>query len=97
VLDSFTAVFMHDAERAAIAAAVGQRDGFWISLDPLVPLGTTANRCVHDLPVDPRLVADNRAGGVFALLSIVGSIDGRRIERVLATAHPSGTRMTWLR
>lgn len=95
VLDSFTAVFMDDAERAAIAAAVGQRDGFWISLDPLVPLGTTADRCVHDLPVDPQLVADNRAGGVFALLSIVGSIDGRRIERVLGTAHSSGTRMTW--
>ena len=96
VLDSFTAVFMDEAERAAIAAAVEQRNGCWIALDPLVPLGTTADRCVHDLPVDPQVVAENRAGGVVGLLSVVGTIDGRRIECVLATAHPSGTRMTWL-
>lgn len=96
VIDSYTAVFMDDTERAAIASAVAARDGWWISLDPLVPLGTTADRCVQDLPVDPRLVADNRAGGVFALLSVAGWTGGRRVARVLATAHPSGTRMSWL-
>jgi hypothetical protein len=98
VLDSYTAVFFDDAERAAMRATLDAagRDIVWISLDPLVPLGTTADRCVHDLPVDPDLVARNRAGGVFAVLSLRGIVAGRRIERILATAHPSGTRMRWL-
>jgi hypothetical protein len=98
VLDSYTAVFFDDAGRAAMHAAVdaAPRDVVWISLDPLVPLGTTADRCVHDLPVDPDLVARNRAGGVFAVLSLRGTIGGHRIERILATAHPSGARMRWL-
>ena len=98
VLDSYTAVFLDDAGRAAMRATVdgAGRDVIWISLDPLVPLGTTADRCVHDLPVDPRLVARNQAGGVFAVLSLRGTVGGDRIERILATAHPSGTRMWWL-
>jgi hypothetical protein len=64
--------------------------------DPTVPLGTRADRCVHDLPVDPDLVARNHAGGVFAILSLRGTIGGRKLDRILATAHPSGTRMRWL-
>ena len=71
------------------------RDVVWIALDPLVPLGTTADRCVQDIPVDRQLVELNRTGGVFAVLSFVASIGGTRTERVLATAHPSGTQMTW--
>ncbi len=98
VLDSYTAVFLDDAGRAAMRATVdgAHCDIAWISLDPLVPLGTAADRCVHDLPVDPELVARNRAGGVFAVLSLRGHIGGRTIRRILATAHPSGTRMRWL-
>jgi len=41
-------------------------------------------------------VARNQAGGVFAVLSLRGTVGGDRIERILATAHPSGTRMWWL-
>jgi hypothetical protein len=84
--------------RAAMRATVDQagRDVVWISLDPLVPLGTTADRCVHDLPVDPDVVARNRAGGVFAVLSLRGTVGGTRLDRILATAHSSGTRMRWL-
>ena len=98
VVDSYTAVFLDDAGRAAMRAVVdgARRDVVWISLDPLVPLGTTADRCVHDLPVDRELVARNRAGGVFAVLSLRGTVGGRRIAQILATAHPSGTRMRWL-
>ena len=98
VTDSYTAVFIDDTGRRAMRAAVTEagRDVAWIALDPLVPLGTTADRCVQDLRVDPQLIERNRTGGVFAVLSIVASIGGARTERVLATAHPSGTRMTWL-
>jgi hypothetical protein len=98
VLDSYTAVFLDDAGRAALRATVdgAGRDVVWISLDPLVPLGTTAERCVHDLPVDGDLIARNRAGGVFAVLSVRGHVGATTIGRVLATAHPSGTRMRWL-
>jgi hypothetical protein len=98
VIDSYTAVFCDDDERARLAAAVAGcgRDAVWISLDPLVPLGTAADRAVQALPVDERLVEANRAGGVFAVLSFWGSIAGEHIGRVLATAHPSGARMAWL-
>ena len=98
VTDSYTAVFLDDAGRRAMRKAVTPtgRDAVWISLDPLVPLGTRAERCVHDLPVPVELVEHNRAGGVFAVLSVVGSVGGAPIGRILATAHPSGTRMTWL-
>ena len=98
VTDSYTAVFVDDAGRRAMRTAVTDagRDVVWIALDPLVPLGTTADRCVQDIPVDRQLVELNRTGGVFAVLSFVASIGGTRTERVLATAHPSGTQMTWL-
>ena len=98
VTDSYTAVFMDDSGRQAMGDAVAGHggDAVWISLDPLVPLGTAADRSAHGLPVDPVLVERNRAGGVFALLSVVGRIGAVRLGSVLATAHPSGTRMDWL-
>lgn len=97
VVDSYTAVFMDDGARRAMGDVVmgRDRDAAWISLDPLVPLGTAAERCVQDLPVDHELIEANRAGGVFAMLSVVASIGARRAAEVLATAHPSGTRMAW--
>lgn len=96
VTDSYTAVFLDADERQAIRRAVEDRgDAVWISLDPLVPLGTAAEHCVQDLAVDRDLVELNRAGGVFAVLSVVGAIRGEPIHRILATAHPSGTQMTW--
>jgi hypothetical protein len=98
VVDSYTAVFFDDEARAQLAATIARdgRDAAWISLDPLIPLGTDARHSVQGLPVDPELVRRNRSGGVFALLSILGTVGGRAIDGVLATAHPSGTRMTWL-
>lgn len=100
VVDTYTAVFFDDAGQrrcGEIVAAVGQeRDVAWISLDPLVPLGTAARRSVQGLDVPPELVEQNRAGGVFALLSVVAHLDGRPSSDLLATAHPSGTRLRWL-
>jgi hypothetical protein len=98
VADSYTAVFFDDAGRRDLGAAVAGsgRDAVWISLDPLVPLGTAADRSAQSLPVAPQLVERNRTGGVFAVLSMVGSIAGAPVDGVLATAHPSGMRMTWI-
>ena len=67
VVDSYTAVFFDDDARAQLAATIelDGRDGAWISLDPLIPLGTEARHSVQGLPVDPELVRRNRSGGVF--------------------------------
>jgi hypothetical protein len=59
-------------------------------------LGTEARSSVQGVPVPDELVTRNRQGGVFALLTMVTHLDGRTSSDLLATAHPSGTRMTWL-
>jgi hypothetical protein len=100
VVDSYTSVFFDDAQAAVmrdVIADVGaDRDVAWIALDPLVPLGTRARRTVQGVDAPARLVEQNRRGGVFAALSLVSYVDGYATSRLLATAHPSGTRMEWL-
>jgi hypothetical protein len=100
VVDTYTAVFLdHDGQaqlHATLRERGATRDLAWISLDPLVPLGTAARSSVQGVPVPDELVTRNRQGGVFALLTMVTHLDGRTSSDLLATAHPSGTRMTWL-
>jgi hypothetical protein len=100
VVDAYTAVFFDDDAqrrlRELIANSGRHRDTAWVSLDPLVPLGTRARRSVQGVDAPEQLVEHNRRGGVFAVLSIVAHLDGQTTTRLLATAHPSGTRMEWL-
>jgi hypothetical protein len=100
VTDSYAAVFFDDDAqhhlRELIARVGRTHDVAWISLDPLVPLGTGARRTVQGADAPERLVEQNRRGGVFAVLSILAHLDGQTTTRLLATAHPSGTRMEWL-
>jgi hypothetical protein len=100
VMDTYTAVFFGDDGRRRlgdlIAAYGRERDVVWISLDPLVPLGTHARRTVQGVDAPERLVTENRRGGVFAVLSIVTHVGSETTTRLLALAHPSGTRMEWL-
>jgi hypothetical protein len=100
VVDTYTAVFLDHDGQTQLAAMLRERgaarDLAWISLDPLVPLGTEARSCVQGVPVPAELVTRNREGGVFALLSMVSHLGGQADSDLLATAHPSGTRMTWL-
>jgi hypothetical protein len=100
VVDSYTAVFLDDARQqhmGEIISGLGrERDVAWIALDPLVPLGTRARRTVQGVDAPTRLVEQNRRGGVFAALSLVAYLDGTASSRLLAAAHPSGTRMEWL-
>jgi hypothetical protein len=100
VVDSYAAVFFDEARQhdmSKVISSLGRkRDVAWIALDPLVPLGTHARRTVQGADAPIRLVEQNRRGGAFAALSFVAYLDGNASSRLLATAHPSGTRTEWL-
>jgi hypothetical protein len=100
VVDSYTAVFFDDTlqrHTGEVISRLGrERDVAWVALDPLVPLGTRARRTVQGVDAPIHLVEQNRRGGAFAALSLVAHLDGTASSRLLATAHPSGTRMEWL-
>lgn len=100
VVDAYTAVFFTDDERGRFRQLLRQagsaRDLAWISLDPLVPLGTAGRNSVQDLNVPDELVAGYQRHGVFALLGLVSFEHGHEGGAILAHAHPSGTSVTWL-
>jgi hypothetical protein len=100
VVDSYTAVFFSADERARLRSILGHRgaDGrlAWISLDPLVPLGTAGRDSVQGLEVPSRLVLDYQRQGVFALLGLMTFDHGDETGALLARAHPSGTSLSWL-
>lgn len=99
VVDTYTAVFFDERKRSwmsdLLSTLSNRREIVWISLDPLVPLGTAATHAVHGT-VPPALVEENHRGGVFAVLSVMRFGGEPRRSQLLATAHPSGTRMRWL-
>lgn len=100
VTDTYTAVFFSDEQRSQLGEILARRgaigDVAWISLDPLVPLGTEGRRSVQGLDVPHTLVTEYQRGGVFALLSLLCVERGRRHGSLLGRAHPSGTSMSWL-
>jgi hypothetical protein len=100
VIDTYTAVFFTDGDRARLRAVLEEQAGArplaWISLDPLVPLGTAGRDSVQGLAVPRQLVLDYQQRGVFALLGVMTFDRGVCGGRVLARAHPSGTSLTWL-
>ncbi len=100
IVDTYTVVFFSDEERSQLQDLLRERgsirDAAWISLDPLVPLGTEGRDSVQGLDVPAPLVAEYQQSGVFALLGLVSFEQGRPYRRLLARAHPSGTRVGWL-
>lgn len=100
VTDTYTAVFFSDEQRGQLGEVLAQRSAIgdiaWISLDPLVPLGTEGRHSVQGLDVPHALVTEYQRGGVFALLGLLYVERGRRHGGLLARAHPSGTSMSWL-
>lgn len=100
VVDAYTAVFFSEDERARLHTVLrrSRRRALvaWVSLDPLVPLGTAGRDSVQGLAVPSRVVAAYQRGGVFALLGLL--VLGPEGEHgvVLARAHPSGTELTWM-
>lgn len=100
ITDSYAAVFFSDADRNALREVLeheaSRRDIAWISLDPLVPLGTEGRDSVQGLDVPDLLVRRYQEDGVFGLLGLILYQSGRPRRWMLGTAHPSGTRLTWL-
>ena len=100
VIDAYTAVFFDDRGQRRMSEVVAEcgsrRDVAWISLDPLVPLGTAAQRSVQALDVPPRLVQMNTATG--ACSHCCRSSPTSTAARGPPPGHrpPSGARMEWL-
>jgi hypothetical protein len=92
VVDSYVGVFFSpDALgrfRALMDAAGAERDMVWISVDPLVPMGSHATHSVLGLPAPPELLQRNRRDGVFGVVGRLTYRRGRREGELLALAHP---------
>ena len=100
LLDTFVAVFFEPGELAALRALVdragAQRDLDWISIDPLVPMGTSASDCVTGADVPRAIIERNREEGVFGVISRVSYRNGERTRTVLGLAHPGAAWLEWL-
>jgi hypothetical protein len=100
LVDSYVHVFFAAADlvrfRELVDRVGSERDLDWVSLDPLVPLGASANRTVAGMPVPPGLIERNRREGVFGVLGRLGYRQGRRSADLLAIAHPGAAWLEWL-
>jgi hypothetical protein len=98
--DAYTAVFFSEEQLARlneiVAGTGASRDIAWISLDPLIPLGSRGRSSVQGLDLPGPLISRYQREGVFSILGVVSYEDGRRRQRLLARSHPSGTWMEWL-
>lgn len=100
VTDAYLAVFLPAAKRAKLftilSGASRSRQVTWLSLDPLVPLGSSGRDSVQGLTVPAPLVADYQAHGVFAVLGARSFDRAAESGTLLARAHPSGQWVEWL-
>jgi len=99
LVDSYVHVFLPPERLAAFRKAVAEigrvRDVEWISVDPLVPLGSAATGTVQGLEVPPDWLRDNRDGGVFGVIGRVSIRNGVRHGAVLGRAHPGAAWLEW--
>lgn len=100
LLDSYVNVFFSADELTRFRALVddlgAERDLDWISIDPLVPLGGSADRSVLGIPVPPALVARSQREGVFGVVGRLRYRGGRRSGMLLGVAHPGAYWLEWL-
>jgi hypothetical protein len=100
LLDTFAAVFFDPAQLERLRALVDrvgtERDLDWISIDPLVPMGTSATDCVTGAGVPPAVIERNREEGVFGVISRASYRGGQRTRAVLGLAHPGAAWVEWL-
>jgi hypothetical protein len=100
VTDAYLAVFLPASQRArlftVLSSASRIRPVTWLSLDPLIPLGSSGRDTVQGLAVPASLVADYQARGVFAVLGERSFDQAAEGGTLLARAHPSGQWVEWL-
>jgi hypothetical protein len=100
VIDTYVNVFFTTEDRKRFRALLDEfgarRDLDWISIDPLVPLGGTADRTVLDVPAPPSLIERNRREGVFGVIGRVQYRAGERSRSLLGIAHPGAAWLEWI-
>jgi hypothetical protein len=101
LLDTYVQVFFSadelDRFRGIVKQFGARRDLDWISVDPLVPLGGAADKCVLDVPVPPGLVERSRRHGLFGLIGRVRYRGGEQSGSLLGIAHPGAAWLEWLK
>lgn len=100
VIDTYVHVFFTTEDlqrfRAFLDEFGARRDLDWISIDPLVPLGGTADRTVLDVPAPPSLIERNRREGVFGVIGRVQYRTHERSRALLGIAHPGAAWLEWI-
>jgi hypothetical protein len=98
IVDSYVHVFFDDGQLRHFQEQVdrlgAQRDLDWISLDPLIPMGTDATATVTGAAPPRSLLQRNRvSGAVFGVLGRVGWRNGGATNELLAIGHPGAAWM----
>jgi hypothetical protein len=100
LIDTYVHVFFTANElirfRALVDRLGAERDLDWVSIDPLVPLGGSADNSVLGIPVAPALIERNRREGLFGVVGRLGYRGGRRTGALLGLAHPGAAWLEWL-
>jgi hypothetical protein len=100
LIDTYVHVFFTADElvrfRALVDRLGAERDLDWVSIDPLVPLGGSADRSVLGIPVSPAITDRSRREGLFGVVGRLGYRGGRRTGALLGLAHPGAAWLEWL-
>ena len=100
LIDTCVNVFFDPQQRQRFARLVERagatRDITWVSIDPLVPMGSSATNSVLDIEVPRTLIGRNRREGVFGVVGRVSYRDGNPSAELLGVAHPGAAWLEWL-
>ena len=100
LIDTYVHVFFTADEllrfRLLVDRLGAERDLDWVSIDPLVPLGGSADRSVLGIPISPAIIERNRREGLFGVVGRLRYRDGQRTGALLGLAHPGAAWLEWL-
>jgi hypothetical protein len=100
LVDTYVHVFFSTDElarfRAIVQEAGAARDLDWISIDPLVPLGSAASKSVLGVPVPSALIERSKREGVFGVIGRLSYRRGEPTAALLGVAHPGAAWLEWL-
>jgi hypothetical protein len=100
LVDTYVHVFFSPEEltrfHAVVRRAGAARDLDWISIDPLVPMGSAPSRSVLGVPVPSTLIERSRREGVFGLIGRLAYRGGEPSAALLGVAHPAAAWLEWL-